>query len=81
MRWQEKYPGLYDEFSRWCIEASQKCGEPEVSRSEEAVRNAYEQWFLWSGNTVPFWSNAARTNIVMIPVPEHLISMRDMALI
>lgn len=77
---KDAYPGLYDEFRKWYLETSVEFGEDSMYRTDDRVLMYFEVFML--RRKVPFrsYSRGIRRSKVVHP-PDHLITLRDMALI
>lgn len=75
----ERYPGLYEEFTRWFIGQSEKAGEHEYDRDETSIKNVYFE-FMYGDDFHEecfFMGNLNQH----VKYPPYLTAMRDMALV
>lgn len=71
--------GLRDEFVKWYVETSKSCGEMPRFRVDHWIQDAWCAFIRGARGLCFFTSQDGE--IINVPVPQYLLSIRDMSLV
>lgn len=73
----EKYPGLWEAFKEWYLKTSIEHGENDAVREETEILWYWNAHFM-RGDWRMYFGGSLQD---LVPIPPHLIAIRDMSLV